>query len=195
MATSDEAEQRRSSAPGPVLGGATAWSVLAVGQFAAVVAVLQRSSLGVAAADALGRFAITAATLATFSVLQLLVYAGLQGPGGVLIDRYGSKRLIVVGSLVIAGAQAMFAVATTLPLAYAARAVLGVGAALTFISVMRLVPAWFPAQRSAKVTTATGPLNQLGFVASAVGFASALAAVGWTPSFLSAAGVSIATAV
>ena len=192
MATAGEA---RSSAVGPVLGGPTAWVVLTVGQFAAVVAVLQRSSLGVGAADALGRFGITAATLATFSVLQLLVYAGLQVPVGVLIDRYGSKRLIVVGSLVMAGAQAMFAVATALPLAYAARAVLGVGDALTFISVMRLVPAWFPAQRAAKVTTTTGPLNQLGFVVSAVGFASALAAVGWTPSFLAAAGVSIATAV
>jgi predicted MFS family arabinose efflux permease len=192
MATAGEA---RSSRVGPVLGGPAAWVVLTVGQFAAVVAVLQRSSLGVGAADALDRFGITAATLATFSVLQLLVYAGLQVPVGVLIDRYGSKRLIVVGSLVMAAAQAMFAVATALPLAYAARAVLGVGDALTFISVMRLVPAWFPAQRAAKVTTTTGPLNQLGFVVSAVGFASALAAVGWTPSFLSAAGVSIATAV
>jgi MFS family permease len=149
----------------------------------------------VAAADALGRFGITAATLATFSVLQLLVYAGLQVPVGVLIDRYGSKRLIVLGSLVMAGAQAMFAAATTLPLAYAARAVLGVGDALTFISVMRLVPAWFPPQRAAKVTTTTGPINQLGFVVSAVGFASALAALGWTPSFLTAAAISVATAV
>jgi MFS family permease len=176
-------------------GRVTVWIVLTVGQFAAVVAVLQRSSLGVAAADALGRFGITAATLASFSVLQLLVYAGLQVPVGVLIDRYGSKRLIVVGSLVMAGAQVMFALAAALPLAYAARAVLGVGDALTFISVMRLVPAWFPPQRSAMVTTATGPLNQLGFVVSAVGFAAVLAAWGWSPSFLSAAAVSAATAV
>ena len=80
-------------------------------------------------------------------------------------------------------------------MAYAARVVLGIGDALTFISVMRLVPAWFPPQRSAKVTTATGPLNQLGFVVSAVGFAAVLAAWGWTPSFLSAAAVSVATAV
>ena len=106
MATVDDAQ-----APRPILGGTTAWVVLTVGQFAAVVAVLQRSSLGVAATDALGRFGITAATLATFSVVQLLVYAGLQIPVGVLIDRYGSKRLIVVGSLVMAGAQAMFGTA------------------------------------------------------------------------------------
>ena len=65
---------------GGVLGGRTAWLVLTVGQFAAVVAVLQRSSLGVAATDALTRFGITAATLGVFSMVQLLVYAGAQIP-------------------------------------------------------------------------------------------------------------------
>jgi sugar phosphate permease len=177
------------------LGGRTAWTVLTVGQFATVVAVLQRSSLGAATTDALERFAITAATLGAFAMMQLLVYAAMQVPVGVLIDRYGSKLLIVLGSLVMAGAQAMFAFASSLPLAYAARMVLGVGDALVFISVMRLVPAWFPPQRSAKVTTATGPINQLGFVASAVGFSAMLAAVGWTPSFLAAALLSTATAL
>ena len=164
-----------------------AWTVLTVGQFAAVIAMLQRSSLGVATTDAIARFGITAATLAAFSMVQLLVYAVLQIPVGVLIDQYGSKHLIVVGSLMMAAAQTMFAVATTLPLVFAARVVLGVGDALTFISVMRLVPAWFPPERSGKLTTATGPVNQLGFVLSAVGFAAVLAAAGWTPSFLVAA--------
>ena len=89
--------------------------MLTVGQFAAVVAVLQRSSLGVATTDALARFGITAATLAAFSMVQLLVYAALQVPVGVLIDRYGSRLLIVIGSLTMAGAQVMFAFAWSLP--------------------------------------------------------------------------------
>jgi MFS family permease len=178
-----------------LLGGRTAWTVLAVGQFATVVAVLQRSSLGAATTDALDRFAITAATLGAFAMMQLLVYAAMQVPVGVLIDRYGSKLLIVVGSMVMAAAQAIFAFASTLPWAYAARMILGIGDALVFISVMRLVPAWFPPQNSAKVTTATGPINQLGFVASAVGFSAMLAGVGWTPSFLAAALVSTGTAL
>ena len=183
-------ERTRSRTP---LGGRTAWVVLTVGQFAAVIAVLQRSSLGVAATDALARFGIAAATLAAFSMVQLLVYAALQVPVGVLIDRYGSRLLIVLGSLIMAGAQTMFAFAATLPVAFAARVVLGTGDALVFISVMRLVPAWFPPERSAKLTNATGPVNQLGFVLSAVGFAAVLAAAGWTPSFLTAAAVSVAS--
>jgi MFS family permease len=175
----------------PVLGGRLAWAVLTVGQFAAVIAVLQRSSLGVAATDAYARFGIAAATLATFTVVQLVVYAAMQVPVGVLIDRYGSKRLIIAGSLLMAGAQATFAVAQSLPVAFAARGLLGIGDALTFISVMRLVPAWFPPQRSGKITMAVGPLNQLGFILSATILAAALAAAGWTPSFLLAAGISV----
>jgi MFS family permease len=177
------------------LGGRTAWAVLTVGQLAAVIAVMQRSSLGVAATAAYARFGIAAATLATFTVVQLAVYAALQVPVGVLIDRYGSKRLIVAGSLVMAAAQGIFAVARPLPLAFAARMVLGLGDALTFISVMRLVPAWFPPHRSGRITMAVGPVNQLGFIVSATILAAALAAVGWTPAFLLTAGISVGSAL
>jgi MFS family permease len=94
----------------------------------------------------------------------------------------------------MAAAQAMFAVAQSLPVAFAARMVLGVGDALTFISVMRLVPAWFPPHRSGKITMAVGPVNQLGFLASATVLAAALVSMGWTPSFLLAAAVEVVTA-
>ena len=55
--------QPSGNGPAQLLGGRTAWIVLTVGQFAAIVAVLQRSSLGVAATAALDRFGITAADL------------------------------------------------------------------------------------------------------------------------------------
>jgi predicted MFS family arabinose efflux permease len=178
----------------PPANGAAAWVALVVSQFAAVNAVMQRSSLGVAATEAYARFGIAAATLATFTVVQLVVYAAMQVPVGVLIDRYGSKRLIIAGSLVIACAQVLFALTRSVPVAFTARMILGVGDALTFISVMRLVPAWFPPQRAGKITMAVGPLGQLGFIASATVLAPALAAAGWTPTFLLAAGISLVTA-
>jgi MFS family permease len=186
------------STPGPAdaaaaepLGGRTAWIVLTVGQLAAVAAVIHRSSLGVASAQALERFGITAATLASFVMVQLLVYAALQVPVGVLIDRYGSTRLVVAGTLLMAGAQAMFAAAQALPLAFAARVLLGVGDALTFISVMRLIPAWFPSLRSGRVTNATGQIYQVGFLLAALAFGVTLAGLGWTPAFLATAAMSL----
>src|SRR5206468_11442918 len=90
---------------------------------------------------------------------------------------------------------AMFAVSSSLPIAFTARMLLGIGDALTFISVMRLVPAWFPPQRSGRITMAVGPINQLGFIASATVLAATLAAVGWTAPFLSAAAISVFAAM
>ena len=52
-----------------------------------VLAVFFRTSLAVAGLTAAERFDISAAQLATFTMVQLLVYAGMQLPVGVLIDR------------------------------------------------------------------------------------------------------------
>jgi len=123
--------------------GARAWAVWSVGLAAYIMAVLHRTSLGVAGLDAQGRFDIGAGALASFVVLQLLVYAGLQVPVGILLDRFGSLRLVVAGGLLMAGGQALMAAATGVEGAVLARVLVGAGDAMTFISVLRLVPQWY----------------------------------------------------
>ena len=53
------------------------------------VAVFHRTSLAVAAEDATTRFGVNASVLSLFAVVQLLMYAGMQIPVGVLVDRFG----------------------------------------------------------------------------------------------------------
>ncbi len=65
------------------IGRRRAWVVWAVALAVYVLAVFHRSSLGVAGLLAADRFGISATELATFTVLQLLVYAGMQVPVGV----------------------------------------------------------------------------------------------------------------
>src|ERR687889_1078124 len=108
-------------------GGARAWAVWAVGLSAYIVAVLHRTSLGVAGLDAQDRFHIGASTLASFAVLQLLVYAGLQVPVGLLLDRFGSLRLVVAGGLLMAAGQALMATSTGIEGAVSARILVGAG--------------------------------------------------------------------
>ena len=88
-----------------------AWLIYAVGLLAYAVAVFQRASLGVAGVEAQRRFATTAAVLSLFAVLQLAVYAALQIPVGVLLDRIGSRRLIAGGALLMAAGQLVLATA------------------------------------------------------------------------------------
>src|SRR5690349_6767057 len=159
-----------------------------------MLAVFHRSSLAVAGLAATERFDITAAQLSTFAVLQLLVYAGLQVPVGLILDRFGSRRVMLVGLLVLIGAQTGFALADTYTFALMARAFVGVGDAMTFVCVLRLVNTWFVARRIPLVTQLTGVLGQLGAIAAAAPMTWSLRELGWTRSYLIAASVGVVLA-
>lgn len=171
------------------------WAIWLVGLSAYLVGVMQRTSFGVAGLDAAARFHATPAVLSGFVVLQLLVYASLQIPAGVMLDRFGARRLVVAGALIMAVGQLLLASATGLPLAITARILVGAGDALTFISVLSVVTAWFPARRVPLMSQLTGLVGQLGQVLSAVPFAALLYGPGWTVAFTSAASLGVAVAV
>ncbi len=169
--------------------------VWAVGLAAYVVAVFQRASLGVAAVDAQQRFDAGASAVSLFLVLQLMVYAALQVPVGVLLDRFGSKALIAAGAVTMAAGQLLLALATDVPTAIAARVLVGAGDAMTFISVLRVVTLWFSGPTVPVITQLTGILGQLGQIAAAYPLVLALHRTSWTTTFLGAAAISVLMAV
>lgn len=174
---------------------ARAWSVWIVGLLVYLVAVFHRSSLAVAGLAASERFHISAAALATFTMLQLVVYAGMQIPVGLMVHRFGSRSVLLVGTTLLTVAQAGFALASSYPAALVARVFVGMGDAMTFICVLRLVATWFPARRVPLVTQLTGTLGQLGAVLAAVPMTWALSSLGWTKAYLLAASLGLALAV
>src|SRR5690348_128825 len=97
-----------------------------------ILAVFNRSSLGVAGLLATDRFHIAAAQLSVFTMVQLLVYAAMQIPVGALLDRFGPKRMLLSGALLMTLAQLGFAVSDTFSAGIVARIFLGVGDAMVF---------------------------------------------------------------
>ena len=77
------------------IGRRRAWAIWVTALSVYVLAVFHRSSLGVAGIIATDRFDLNATSLATFTVLQLVVYAGMQVPVGVMLDRFGPRALLV----------------------------------------------------------------------------------------------------
>ena len=159
------------------------WLIWSVGVLAYAVAVFHRFSLGVTGLEAAQRLHVTAAALGLLSLVQLAVYAGLQVPAGMLLDRLGSRRLLVAGAALMSVGQFIFAFADDLPTAVLARILLGSGDALTFISVLRLIAMWFSSRRNQLMLQMTAIIGQLGAVVSAVPLIGAVRAYGWTSSF------------
>ncbi|PKW27579.1 MFS transporter [Phycicoccus duodecadis] len=177
------------------IGRRRAWAIWAVGLSVYVLAVFHRTSLGVAGLLAAERFHISAAQLSTFTVVQLAVYAAMQIPVGVLLDRFGSKRLMLTGLVLMTAGQFWFAVAGTFEVGLAARVLLGAGDAMVFTSLLRLVALWFRVKQAPFITQLSGMVGQLGAVAAATPLAAALAAFGWTRSYATAAGLGVVLGV
>lgn len=163
------------------------WIVYGVAVVVYIIAVLQRSSLGVAGVDALDRFGVTAAAMSSLAVMQLVVYAGMQIPVGVLIDRFGARTLIITGMLLLTIGQTILALSPQFSIAVAGRVLVGAGDATIFVSIMRITSSWFSGPLVPQLSQWIGNLGQFGQILSAVPFAWLLHQSGWTTAFLTAA--------
>ncbi|MFE7427065.1 nitrate/nitrite transporter [Streptomyces sp. NPDC057545] len=179
------------SLPGDPPGGRRALWVWGIGVAVYFVAIIFRTSLGVAGLDAADRFHVNASALSTFSILQLLVYAGMQIPVGLMVDRLGTKRVLAFGAVLFTIGQLGFALSPSYGMALASRALLGCGDAMTFISVLRLGARWFPARRGPLIGQVAALFGMAGNLVSTLFIARALHGLGWTTTFVgsSVAGV------
>ena len=66
-----------------------------------LLAVFHRTSLGVAGPQAAERLDLSAGQLSTFVMLQLGVYAAMQVPTGILVDRFGPRRMLLVATIIM----------------------------------------------------------------------------------------------
>ena len=160
-----------------------------------IVAITGRTSFGVAGLEAIERFEVDASRIAVFTSVQLGIYSLVQIPTGMLIDRFGPRRLLVIGSIIMGVGQVILGFTSNYWVAIAARLLIGAGDATAFLSVMRILPYWFPLHRTPMFTQVTSSLGQLGQFISALPFAMLLGWGGWTMAFVTLGAVGILIAV
>jgi MFS family permease len=173
------------------VNSARSWLVFGGAVFAYLIGVTQRTSFGVVSVDATERFHVSASAVSTVAVVQIIVYAALQIPVGILVDKVGPRTLIVGGALVMAAGQAVLAFSPTIGVAIFARVLVGMGDAATFVSVIRMLPNWFGGRVLPQLSQWVGIIGQFGQIISAVPFALLLHDLGWQPGLLIASGASV----
>ena len=119
-----------------------AWSTGAMFFFYAWVL---RVAPSVMVEELMREFAVGAGVLGHLSAAYFYGYAGMQIPVGLLLDRFGPRRLMTVAALACAGGCILFAVSDTLTAATVGRFLIGACAAFSLVGAMAIAGQWFPA--------------------------------------------------
>ena len=161
------------------LGGAQAWSMWFVAQLFALLQFSLQLSSGAMVDDLMSNFMLTACGGGILSSVYYYVYVSLQTPAGVLLDRFGPRRLLSAGALVCGLGCTIFSHAFNLPFAVLGRLLMGGGAAFAFVGMLTILVRWFPARR---FTIMVGIVESLGMLASLGGgfyLAVVIDGLGW----------------
>jgi len=94
-------------------------------------------------------FSVGGAILGNLSALYFYGYAGMQIPVGLLLDRFGPRRLMTAAAGLVAVACLLFAWSHGLAGASATRFLIGAGCAFSLVGAMAVAGQWFPRERFA----------------------------------------------
>ena len=159
--------------------GARAWLIWSLGAFCFGYAFFLRVTPSVMVDELMRDFAVGGAMLGNLSAIYFYAYAGLQLPVGVMLDRWGPRRMLAAAITIAALGGALFASADTVALAYLGRLLVGAGCAVGFVGTLTLATQWFPPERFAFLTGMTMLVGMLGGVAGQGPLAAAVEALGW----------------
>lgn len=114
--------------------------------------------------ELMSAFHVRASALGAMTAFYLYIYAPMQLPVGVLIDRYGARRLITFASAICGIGALVFGFATSLAIADFARLLMGLGSAFAFVGLIFISAHWFPESKRAFLIGLGTSIGMLGGV-------------------------------
>src|ERR1035438_9391347 len=154
------------------------WLIWALSALFVVFNYVQQVIPNIIAVDLSHAFNATESTLGNIAASYFYAYAILQIPVGLIVDRFGTRRPLVIAILAAGLGTLAFSWAHGSGSAQLARLIMGASAAFSFIGCLKLVQEWFP---PAKFSTLAGMTNTAGMIGAAGGvpIAVLVKAIGW----------------
>jgi MFS family permease len=154
------------------------WLIWALAALFVVFNYVQQVVPNIIAVDLSHAFKASESTLGNIAASYFYAYAILQIPVGLIVDRFGTRRPLVVAILVAGLGTLAFSWAQSSGNAQIARLVMGASSAFSFIGCLKLVEEWFPPSR---FSTLAGMTNTAGMVGAASGAPVAVLVnvIGW----------------
>jgi MFS family permease len=137
---------------------------------------------------------ITAGDLGLLTSAFFLFFAGCQPVLGVMLDRYGPRRVQAVLLALAAAGSALFGLSLSLGELIVARVLIGLGFAGGLMAAIKAITLWYPPQRWGLITGFHMMAGGLGSMAATLPIEWSLSVVSWQGLFFWLAGLCLATA-
>jgi MFS family permease len=163
--------------------------IFAAGYF---LSYLFRTVNAVLAPDLVAAFDLSAADLGLMTALYFMSFAGMQPGLGLLLDRYGPRRVQGLLLLVAALGAGLFAAAESRAMLLLARTLIGLGVAGCLMAALKATVLWFPKERLPLVNGGILAAGGLGAVVAATPVELMAASAGWRAVFAGLAATTLA---
>jgi sugar phosphate permease len=183
--------------PLPQKGTTIAWMMLLCAASYYFYQFALRVSPGIMADDLMRDFAINGCELGILAAFYYNAYALMQIPLGMMMDRFGPRRILTFSCALAAGGSLIFALAPTLAIASFGRMLVGAGAACGFIGTLKIGTLWFPIEKIGRVIGFTMVLGTLGAGVGGAPLGFMIEQLGWRYAFgiISIVGFSLAVTI
>lgn len=138
-----------------------------------------RVSPSVIVPELMKAFQVNAVTIGFLSGFYFYSYSPMQIPVGLLMDKYGARRLLSFASCICGIGGLMMASAFHIVLAEIGRLCIGVGAAFAFVGLIYVCSHWFPKKKLALMIGLGNSLGMLGGIIGEGPLAIAVQDTGW----------------
>lgn len=164
------------------------WAVWAVATLYFFYDYIQQVAPGAMEKELAVHFQANAATMGFIASVYFYSYALMQIPIGMMADRFGPHRPLIVAAIVSSTAGALFTYTSTPAEAIGVRIILGAATGFSFVSCLKLVDNWFPPQKFATMVGLTNIVGMSGAVMGEAPLTVAISQVGWQKTLLGIAG-------
>lgn len=179
----------------PTIAGAVVARVLAPFAAGYFLTYMLRAVNAVVAPDLVGELDLSPAELGLLTASYLGAFALFQLPLGLLLDRYGPRRVQAALFAVAAAGCALFAVGADAPTLTLARAMIGLGFAGGLMSGFKANVVWVPAPRRALANATVMSAGALGLLMATAPTEYAVGLIGWRAVFALLAAVTVVVAL
>ncbi len=129
-------------------------------------------------------FEASAVAIATLGSIYLYIYGGMQIFTGMLADKLGSSKVLIGGGIFLAGGSIFFPFSNTIGQLYITRALVGLGASLIYLSMLKHISTYFSTENFPFLLSCSIAAGYSGGLAATYPFERATIHIGWQNSIL-----------